>query len=137
MRKKYDIQALDYEYAKRWIDNKFHDASFPSETDAAPERRRRAGRELARAASHGSLNAWCEKWMSSREWSAMKNAIRAARLRREKQRGTAIPTRGVDLNVMAHQIVSALAKAEGVTISELIERKLKKDYAKLKKSRKA
>ncbi|MDG9670572.1 hypothetical protein ONV78_22725 [Hahella sp. CR1] len=133
MRKKYDIQALDYEYAKRWIDNKFRDAAFPGGAEASPDRRRRAAKALTRAASHGSLNAWCEKWMTSPEWNSMKNAIRAARLRREKQRGTAVPTRGVDLNVMAHQIVSALAKAEGVTISELIEMKLKKDFQKLKR----
>ncbi len=65
------------------------------------------------------LNAWCEKYLSSEEWSKLKLAIRK---RRERRIRTDLKT--VTISARAHELLSKLASRDNVTHSEVLEKYL-------------
>jgi len=72
------------------------------------------------------INQWCEENLNSKQWTRLKGAIRAHKLRRSDKK----PIR-VDLNTKAHLILKELSLSYGVTISGLIVMKLEADWQEL------
>ena len=126
-RSRFTITRQDKTAALAYISNKLRDPYWPSENTArqikAERKYETAKRELV------TLNEWCEKWLDSAQWTQLKNAIRAARKRTaDMQRD---PPKSVTLSHKAWQIISDLAKHDGVTLSTLIEDRLGKAWDKL------
>ncbi len=134
-KKKYSITISDMPFAKSWIDHKINDLDWLSYVDdQLVFARRECALEEYQSANElsGELNAWCEKWLSSADWAAMKNAIKQARLRSRRKSGKVSGVKRVDLSLMAHKMVSTLAIQSGMTISEYLEMALETEYNKSK-----
>jgi len=67
------------------------------------------------------LNTWCEKWLSSADWTRLKITIRAKR-KRIKDKMNACSSVSINLSREAHSILSICAKREGATLSQVIEK---------------
>ncbi len=114
-RRKYRITAADHWFARRWIKGKLAHPLWLGEqqTWQAQQNFEQLGEDIE------SLNGWCETWLGSREWTQMKNAIRAARMRAREHE-----TKSVTLSRNAWAILDYWAEKEGCTLSEVIERRL-------------
>ena len=125
-RKKFLITKPDEAAALAYIGNKLRDPYWPAEDTAlqvkAERRYKTAKRDLVR------LNAWCEAYLDSGQWTQLKNAIRAARKRKADL--SRDPPKSVTLSHKAWLILSGLAKREGVTLSQVIEARLEKAWQK-------
>jgi macrodomain Ter protein organizer (MatP/YcbG family) len=126
-RSRFIITRQDKAAALAYISNKLRDPYWPSENTGrqikAARKYKTAKRELV------TLNEWCETWLDSAQWTQLKNAIRAARKRAaDLQRD---PPKHVTLSHKAWQILSDLARRDGVTLSTLIEDRLGKAWDKL------
>ncbi len=135
-RAKYTITDDDEFYAKNWIFNKLDSGFFPydfediSNSISANIKAKNNYRDNA-TKSVESLNHWCETHLNSAQWKQLKNAVRAARLRRERQRNYDKAVRRIDISNRARHMLQELSKHHGVTYSELIEKYLEKDYMNL------
>lgn len=78
-------------------------------------------------ANPNDLNAWCEKWLHDTQWAQLKNAISIARDQIEKQKYRP-QLKTVSLTHNAWEILSELAKSEGLTLSELIVNRLGNEW---------
>lgn len=114
-REKYRITVADHWFARRWIEKKLANPLW-------------LGEQLTYQAMQAfeqvddlveSLNSWCEQWLGSREWTQMKNAIRASRLRAREHE-----TKSVTLSRNAWAILDFWAEKDGCTLSEVIEKRL-------------
>ncbi len=126
-RSRFTITRQDKTAALAYLSNKLRDPYWPSADTARQVKAERqykgAKRELV------TLNAWCEKWLDSTQWTQLKNAIRAARKRTaDLQRD---PPKSVTLSHKAWRIISDLAKRDEVTLSALIEDRLGKAWDKM------
>ena len=79
----------------------------------------------ARACAADSI----EEWLSSAQWTQLKNAVRAARRRQADL--SRDPTKHVTLPHRAWLMLHELAERDEVTLSELIEKKLEKAWMRL------
>jgi len=110
-----------------YIGSNLRDPYWPSEDTSAQVRAERKLRTAKRDPVR--LNRWCEKHLSAAQWIQLKNAIRAARKRTADL--SRDPPKTVTLSHKAWRIISDLAKRDGVTLSELIEDRLGKQWGKL------
>ena len=126
-RSRFIITRQDKTAALAYISNKLRDPYWPSKDTTRQLKAQRkyetAKRELV------TLNEWCEKWLDSRQWTQLKNAIRAARKRTADL--SRDQPKNVTLSRKAWRIISDLAKRDGVTLSALIENRLGKEWDKL------
>lgn len=119
-RNRYVITDSDHWFACRWVEKKLKNPSWLGEY-----RTYKASRalQLLEESEIGNrtekLNRWCETWLRSEEWTQLKNAVRASR-RRAKQPDI----KTVTLSRNAWEILTYYADRDGVTLSEVIERKL-------------
>lgn len=114
-RNKYTITRSDHWFARRWIEGKLENPTWLGEAATYAAQQALEGLDY----DAGQLNSWCEAWFSTREWTQMKNAIRAARRRAGEP---AVKT--VTLSHNAWFILSHLAERQGCTMSEIIEQHL-------------
>jgi macrodomain Ter protein organizer (MatP/YcbG family) len=114
-RNKYTITRSDHWFARRWIEGKLENPTWLGEEATYAAQQTLSGLDY----DADQLNGWCEQWFATREWTQMKNAIRAARRRANDP---AVKT--VTLSQNAWFILSRLAEKEGCTMSEIIERHL-------------
>lgn len=135
-RAKYKITTdQDTWSAMDWLANKLDSGFFPYDAMQDDEsfvkniRAQEAFKETDK--SPESVNTWCETHMNSEQWKQLKNAIRAARLRRERKRNYDKAVRRIDISNRALHMLQTLSKHHGVTYSELIEKYLEKDYMNL------
>jgi len=124
-RRKYTITAPDHWFSRRWVEKKMLNPVWLGET------RTFAAQQdfLKRQESAEELNTWCELWLSSREWTQLKNAVRSSR-----RRARGINDISVTLSRYAWSILDFWAKREGCTLSEVIENRLGAENADTSKS---
>lgn len=119
-RSRYIITDSDHWFAYRWIEKKLKNPAWLGEY-----RTYKAGRTFQLIEENGignrteKLNRWCETWLTSDEWTQLKNAIRASRRRARQPE-----TKTVTLSRNAWEILAYYADRDGVTLSEVVERKL-------------
>ncbi len=114
-RKKYSITSADAWYARRWIEKKLVNPTWLGE-----KRTYAAAKDLQnRDETLASLNEWCEVWLLSREWTQLKNAIRASRRRAQTDN-----LKNVTLSRHAWAILCFWAKRDNCSFSEVIEKRL-------------
>ncbi len=75
-----------------------------------------------------TLNAWIDRWLSEDRRKRLHNALRAARKRERDSRQEKPKT--VTLTRQAWMILSDLARRDKVTLSEVIERRLEREWLK-------
>ena len=114
-RPKYRITPEDHWFARRWVEKKLANPGWLGAARAfAAQQDWNQREETANA-----LNDWCERWLTSEQWTQLKNAIRASRRR---ARGPDVVT--VTLSRYAWSILEFWARRDGCTLSEVIERRL-------------
>ncbi len=113
---RYRITRQDAPFAHTWIGGKLkNDLDFPTEQSRA---------KALRAFSAGdakSLNVWCEKYLSPKQWSQMRAAVRQFRSRmdrRNEERKT------ITISKKAWRYVTELAERDESTISDAMEKYL-------------
>jgi len=126
-RSRYTITELDMAAALVYIGSKLRDPYWPSEDTSAQVKAERGFRTAKR--DPVTLNRWCEKHLNADQWVQLKNAIRAARKRTVDL--SRDPPKSVTLSHNAWRIISDLAKRDGITLSELIEDRLGKEWGKM------
>ena len=126
-RGRYTITKEDLEFATSYLSRKLQDGYWLSD-DVSLETK--AQRAYGKAKRDGvTLTAWGEEWLSSSQWTQLKNAVRAARRRQADL--SRDPPKHVTLSHRAWLILHELAERDGVTLSELIEKKLEKAWVRL------
>jgi macrodomain Ter protein organizer (MatP/YcbG family) len=124
-RPKYRItNSTDYRIAIRYLEQKVQEPGWIGGNARAHGRAAAAFPEHKRG--FDNLNDWCEKWMSSDNWTQLKNAIRTTRMR-SSTKASEKPV-NVTLSRKAHRILTDLADYEGITMSEYIEKRLKSKW---------
>jgi hypothetical protein len=126
-RKKYTVTIEDTYSVSSWVTNKLEGFSFPSEDyDVRQSAKKdfeliewhsyKASKEekLERA---NKFNAWCEKYLNKKQWTALKTTIRKNRIKHNNKRT-------ITLDGQAHQILSHISKMQNITLSEVIEQHL-------------
>lgn len=88
-----------------WPDEATHDAAKSNSTESLDK---------------ATLGAWCDRWLSDNQRQKLAAAIRSARKRRQNPN-----TKTVTLTASAQGILAWLARQEGTTLSEAVERCLK------------
>ncbi len=78
-----------------------------------------------------TLQHWCERWLDEAQWRQLKAAVRAARKRRRDRTGTRDPAVNVTLSRRAWLILSALARHDGLTLSDWLIRRHHDEWLKL------
>jgi len=114
-RQRYHITSSDHWFARRWIEGKISDPVWLGEQQTYPAVQ--AFEALDQRVEN--LNDWCEHWLGSREWTQMKNAIRASRMRAREHE-----TKSVTLSRNAWGILDYWAEKDACTLSQVIENRL-------------
>ena len=91
-----------------------------------PLKRIRSDKELRLCRDPVTLNSWCEKWLSGDQWRQLKTAARASRKRSRNLRRN--KPKNITLTRKAWRMLSDLATRDRVTLSELIESRLEKEW---------
>nr|WP_020406523.1 hypothetical protein [Hahella ganghwensis] len=127
-RRQESIKAQDYEYAAIWIKNKMADAQFIEQNDQMDfDLHTAASIQLEKAIDIDLLNKWCQTHLDQDRMKQLKNAIRAARHRASKGK---FGTKKVDLSTEAWLTLKTIGEAEGLTLSEVIEKHLASRFLK-------
>jgi hypothetical protein len=112
-RSRYRFVSADVKIVHRWVRMKFHDKQWPKQWphvaawDAFPLERPTAKK----------LQTWCEQFLNAAQWKQLHAVIRASR--RDKD-----ATQTVRLSRQASNLLHALAKRDGLTLSETVLRYL-------------
>jgi len=135
-RKPYQITATDYSAAKSYLDKKVlmdqgmwligcRGDDVQAKNDYPPQNAR-----MSQAASEriDRLNQWCDRYLSPRQWTQLKNAIRSARRKNKPERLRAGATFTVKLTHDAYTYVKTLAAAHEMSISEFLETRLEQEW---------
>jgi len=85
------------------------------------------------AARVANLNAWCEKYLPTEEWTKLKHAIRKRRQRDERYGEQTTVT----ISTEAHKYLSRVAERDDVTLSEAVEYYLGKAWSNTRSSAKS
>lgn len=114
-RRKYKITTSDHWFAQRWIEKKIANPTWLGErlTFTAQQD------FMKHHESAEELNIWSELWLSTTEWTQLKNAIRSSR-----RRARGVSNISVTMSRYAWSILDFWAKREGCTLSEVIENRL-------------
>lgn len=123
---KYVIRLQDKNAAVSFIDDQIASNSYWLTTD---DTQRQSAELEYQNARHDSitLNGWCQKWLNETQWIQLKNAICIARDQIESQKYRP-PLKTISITHTAWQILSELAKHDGVTLSEVIINRLGSDW---------
>lgn len=125
-KQKYVIRQQDQNAAVEFLDKQISSGLYWLGEDASQGIV--AEREYQDAKTNpNDLNAWCEKWLHETQWAQLKNAISIARDQIEKQKYRP-QLKTVSLTHNAWEILSELAKNEGLTLSELIVNRLGNEW---------
>ena len=124
---KYTITQQDVAAATTYLSRKLDDGYWLSEELSQNTKAEREHKNTKR--DPVTLNAWCEKWLDSAQWTQLKNAIRAARRREADLKRD--PPKHITVSHQAWVILRDLSKSDGVTYSEFIETRLEKEWMKL------
>jgi macrodomain Ter protein organizer (MatP/YcbG family) len=129
-RQKYTINSDDFLAARKWIDGKaarnWSDMIPNIDERLEAKKKLDAIRYKATQKAVKDLQGWCESYLDDKSWQQMKTTIRATRMR-EKSSGE---KKQITVDFRAWEMLSAVADAEGVTLSQVIEKNLKKAYLK-------
>ena len=126
-RERYRITDEDVGFAVRYLSHKLQIGYWLSDDVSVETKAQRAYQKAKRDAV--TLTAWGEEWLSGAQWTQLKNAVRAARRRQADL--SRDPPKHVTLSHRAWLILHELAERDGVTLSELIEKKLEKAWVRL------
>lgn len=124
-RPKYRINnSTDYRIAIRYLDKKVNEPVWIGGNSRSHTYATKTYDDNKRG--FDNINAWCEKWLTTDNWTQLKNAIRAER----KHISTKKSERPVNVRLSrkAHQMISDLANYEGMTLSEYIEKRLRQKW---------
>lgn len=130
-RARYRITDQDYWHAYSWLEAKLKDTkTFFDWFDGDTSKAVKAEREFNKIQSGDAeaLNGWAEQWFSGAIWTQMKYAIRARRKRGLEKYDVEKAKKQVTLEHHAWQILSTIAEKEGVTLSQVINTYLNKQY---------
>jgi len=126
-KKKYTIVKSDLIFVRRWIDNKFNANDYKSFNNHMRNRQciDVALEEYKKVDFRATvkLNEWCEKFLTSKDWSKLKTSIRAGRNRKDKGK-----RKSIDIDFEAWCKLSAISDSEGLTNSQIINKYLNKQY---------
>lgn len=131
-RPKYQITGDDYFTAQKWLYGKLskHQLEFKGEGDfltAGSELKEIPLRQKITKQDVEALQMWCEKYLAEKAWKQMKTTIRAARMRSGQEYGE---KKQITLSNQAWCMLSGIAEAERATLSQVVEKHLKKAYLK-------
>ena len=118
----YTLKEQDFFPARTYISRKLANHPYWLDNLEAENAWRQAQRDLV------TLTRWCNDWLTPEQWRQMQSAIRAARKRRRDQSGSRQPNVHVTLSRPAWLILSALAKRDGVTLSQWLIQQHEKDW---------
>lgn len=125
-KQKYVIRQQDQSAAVGFLDKQISSGIYWLGEDISQSSM--AEREYQGAKTNSNdLNAWCGKWLHDTQWAQLKNAISIARDQIEKQKYRP-QLKTVSLTHNAWQILSELARNEGLTLSELIVNRLGNEW---------
>jgi macrodomain Ter protein organizer (MatP/YcbG family) len=124
---RYTITKDDWTFAVSYLSRKLQDGYWLSDDVSTQTKAERAYQKVKR--DPVTLNAWCERWLTSTHWTQLKNAIRASRSRQADL--SRDPHKHVTLSHKAWLMLHELAERDGVTLSEFLETKLEKSWLKL------
>jgi len=135
-RKPYRITTEDYHAAKCYLDKKvlMEQGMWLLGCRQDDVRARSDYPPLQARSPHSSeerlvmLNQWCERYLSERQWTQLKNAIRSARRKNKPERLRAGATFTIKLTYDAYTYVKTLAANEELTISEFLEKRLECEW---------
>jgi len=127
-RNPYVITVKDRSAGENYISRKLHEETLFDNDEYYPSARRSFSKARADAEK---LNRWCENHLNSEQWIQLKNAIRAARKRKNDQTGTNQPPATITISRDAWTVLSDLSKHHGLTLSEFIIKKHEKAWLKL------
>lgn len=118
-RPRYRITSQDQYAAAQWIRGRLLEfaADFPTGDLTTAGEAQREFEALDRG-DPAALQAWADRWLQEREWTQLKNAIRAQR-KRERDHYRDKP-KSIVLSHRAWYILSELARRDGVTLSQFI-----------------
>ena len=111
-RPRYTLSKDDFPAARAYLQRKLLTQSFWLDGLQAEDEWDHAKRDPV------TLNQWCERWLSTDQWQALKAALRAARQRRRQRTGARDPVVHVTLSRPAWLILSSLARRDGLTLSD-------------------
>jgi macrodomain Ter protein organizer (MatP/YcbG family) len=126
-RSRYTITQEDLGFAVSYLSRKLQSDYWPSDDVSRETKAERAHQKAKRDVV--TLTAWGEEWLSSAQWTQLKNAVRAARRRQADL--SRDPPKHVTLSHRAWLMLHELAERDTITLSELIEKKLEKAWMKL------
>lgn len=125
-RTKYVITVDDCIHAELYLSRQIrnYDIEFRDDADSlnAEGEYRDATSERKKANRAKHLNEWCEKYLTSTDWSRLKSAIRK---RRERMQHFD-EQKTVTVSARSHDLLSKIAQRDNVTYSEVLEHYLAK-----------
>lgn len=125
-RAKYTITEQDLWDAWSWIRTQtdVFDRGFSSRLDVDAYLEAKKELEPINSDNLEGTNAWCEKWLDSRAWNRLKTTVRAKRMRSTSRR----QKKQVTFDYNAWLMLSAIADAENITLSDVVSKHLRKAY---------
>ena len=124
-RQRYVVTATDKAVVISYIERKLSLETYWLESDGAKRSFTRAKRDTS------TLQRWCEKWLSDKQWRQMKDSVRAARKRKRDRTGDREPKMNVTLSRRAWKMVTVLARREQATLSEFLENRFEREWLEL------
>ena len=126
----------DHWAARSWIKGKLEGFSFPvsDSIENSTSKNMEAEKDFNQMNDNAEqLNQWCETYLDSKQWTKLKNAIRAARMRLDRKKNYDKSIKRIDITNQARYMLKELSKHHGVTYSGVIEMYLKKPFMDLDK----
>lgn len=120
-RPKYQVTETDFTHACNYISSKLQNFEFELSEEASTTDAKTAYFEAVQSGSRKArserLNAWCEKYLSSKEWRRLTAAIRKRRERwaRHDQ------MKSISISSKAHKLLLKVAERDNVTFSDVLE----------------
>lgn len=120
-RPKYQVTETDFNHACSYISSKLQNLEFELSKEASTTDAKSDYFEAiqggSRKARSERLNAWCEKYLSSKEWRRLIAAIRKRRERwtRHDQ------VKSISISEKAHKLLVKVSERDDVTFSEVLE----------------
>ena len=125
-RAKYQVTDRDYTHVSAYLSDKLQLQSIDIRGDASLSVARRDLLEVAHSGQRKGraerLNAWCEQYLPTAEWSKLKTATRKRRERWERHD----QLKTITISAKAHRLLLRIANRDGVTFSEALEQRLAK-----------
>ncbi len=124
-RPRFTLSTDDYLAAKAYVQRKLATQPYWLDNVEAEDQWAQAKRDPL------TLQHWCERWLSDEQLRQLKAALRAARKRLRDRSGTRDPAVNVTLSRPAWLILSALARCDGLTLSDWLIRHHYDEWLKL------